>query len=86
MQHLDGNAVAGLLNEIFGRDITADVGTCAGCGAREPVGAIHAYRSAGITLRCPHCGAVVLRVVTGESRVWLDSSGLRTLELRVPPG
>ena len=79
--HLDGNAVAGLLSEVFGRDVTTDVGTCASCGAREPVGAIHVYRSAGLTLRCPHCDAVLIRVVTGRSSVWLDLGGLRTLEL-----
>ena len=30
---LDGNAVAGLLAEIFGADVTTARGTCDGCGA-----------------------------------------------------
>ena len=31
--HLDGNAVAGVLRDIFTVDITAAVGGCDGCGA-----------------------------------------------------
>ena len=50
---LDGNAIAGLLQELFAVEITTAVGTCATCGASEPVGAVHAHRGAGIVLRCP---------------------------------
>jgi hypothetical protein len=34
-------------------------------------------------LRCPHCEAVLMKIVTAGERVWLDIRGLRTLELRV---
>ena len=30
---LDGNAVAGLLQEVFAAEMTTATGTCAGCGA-----------------------------------------------------
>jgi uncharacterized protein DUF6510 len=83
VERVDGNAIAGLLTEIFGRDITADVGTCAECGAREEVGATHVYRSAGITLRCPQYDAVLISIVDGGSRIWFAVSGLQTLELNV---
>jgi Family of unknown function (DUF6510) len=30
---LDGNAIAGLLQEVFAVQMTTAIGTCAGCGA-----------------------------------------------------
>ena len=76
---LDGNAVAGLLQEVFAVEMTAAIGTCAGCGASEPVGAVHVYRGAGIVLRCPHCDNLLAKVVKDGTRVWLSFPGLRTL-------
>ena len=78
---LDGNAAAGLLSEVFGRDVTTAVGTCDGCGSAEAVGAIHVYLAAGTVLRCPHCEAVVMKVVTDGERFWVDVRGLRSMEL-----
>jgi hypothetical protein len=80
---LDGNAVAGTLRDVFTTEVTTAIGTCAGCGAVDAVGAVHVYVSAGIVLRCPHCDNVLLRLVQHESRVWLDLTGLRSLELSV---
>jgi len=79
---LDGNAVAGLLQELFAVEMTTAVGTCDGCGASEAVGAIHVYRGAGIVLRCPHCENALVKIVEHDTRIWLDLRGLRTLELR----
>ena len=76
---LDGNAVAGLLQEVFAVEMTAAIGTCAGCGASEPVGAVHVYRGAGIVLRCPHCDNLLAKVVKDGARVWLAFPGIRTL-------
>jgi ribosomal protein S27E len=78
---LDGNAVAGTLREIFATEMTIAVGTCRGCGARDEVGAVHVYMAAGVVLRCPHCGAVLMKIVDGGTRVWIDLSGVRLLEL-----
>ncbi len=44
-------------------------------------GAIHVYMAAGTVLRCPHCEAVVMKVVTDGERIWVDVRGLRTLAL-----
>jgi ribosomal protein S27E len=79
---LDGNAAAGVFREIFAADITTAVGVCDGCGTADAVGAVHVYESAGTVLRCPHCNAVLMRVVVGEARVWVDLRGVRSLELR----
>jgi hypothetical protein len=79
---LDGNAAAGLLSEIFVRDVTVAVGTCAACGNRAELGAVHVYMHApGVVLRCPRCEAVLMRIVQAESRCWLDVQGVRSLEL-----
>jgi len=78
---LDGNAIAGLLQEVFAVEMTTAVGTCNGCGASEPVGAVHVYRGAGIVMRCPHCGNALATIVRDETRVWIAMTGLRTLEI-----
>jgi hypothetical protein len=74
--HLDGNAIAGVLEEIFGRDMTVASGRCVGCGARREVGALHVYRAAGIVVRCPDCDTVLMRIVEARDRTWLDLRGL----------
>ena len=80
---LDGNAAAGILQEVFALEVTAAVGTCDGCGAVEAVGAVAVYaRGPGTVLRCPHCDAVLMKIVVAEDRIWVDLRGLRTLELR----
>jgi Family of unknown function (DUF6510) len=81
---LDGNAVAGLLLEVFGTEMTTARGICAGCGATDQVGAVRVYRAAGYVLRCPHCESVLAKLVTDGTRTWLDLRGLRTLELETP--
>jgi hypothetical protein len=80
---LDGNAVAGLLQEIFAVEMTDAAGTCDGCGAAEQVGAVHVYQGAGVVLRCPHCDSALVKIVKDDTRVWIDLRGLRTLEIRV---
>ena len=37
---LDGNALAGLLREVFEADLTSALGTCDACEATEPIGAV----------------------------------------------
>jgi hypothetical protein len=81
---LDGNAAAGLLQQVFAAEMTTAIGTCDGCGATDAVGAVHVYSGAGIVLRCPHCEAVLMTVVTDGRRYWLDARGLRTVELIDP--
>ena len=83
---LDGNAVAGLLGEVFTVDMTTAIGTCGRCGAREMVGATHAYQGAGVVLRCPHCDETLVKVVQADSRIWIAFPGLQTLQLAVDRG
>jgi hypothetical protein len=81
---LDGNAAAGLLQEIFAVEVTTLVGTCVSCGATDEVGAVHVYRAAGTVLRCPHCDSVLMKLVTDGERTWVDLRGVAAFELRAP--
>ncbi len=84
---LDGNAAAGLLGEIFALELTTARSTCRGCGRTAEVGALTVYAHApGVVLRCPGCEAVLMRVVRGGGRIWLELAGVRSLELRVSEG
>jgi len=72
---LDGNAMAGLLAEAFGEEMTAVERRCAGCGAQRPLGAYRAYVGAGVVLRCPSCGSAALRVVALEDHFSVSWTG-----------
>ena len=76
---LDGNAIAGLLHEVFGTEMTEATGTCGTCGKSGPVGAVHVFRSAGVVLRCPHCGNVLAKIVERQTQACIDLSGLSAL-------
>jgi Zn finger protein HypA/HybF involved in hydrogenase expression len=78
---LDGNAIAGLLQEIFGHEMTTATGTCANCGTSAPIGAIHVFRSAGVVLRCPKCDNVLAKIVESRTQACVDLSGLRMLAM-----
>lgn len=81
---LDGNAAAGMLQEVFAVEATTMVGTCAGCGTAQPLGSTHAYQGAGVVLRCRNCEAVLVTIVRGTGRFWLGLPGVRTLEIGRP--
>jgi Family of unknown function (DUF6510) len=79
---LDGNALAGMLAELFGFDMTVCRGGCAGCGATNQLGAMLVYaHGMGAVVACPGCGQALLRIARGEGRWWLDTRGLAWLEL-----
>lgn len=80
--YTDGNALAGPLREIFAIDLTMASGRCAGCGLTSPVATLRLYDHApGMVARCPSCDAVVLRLVRGPGRVWLDLHGMVYIEM-----
>ena len=82
MTHLDGNAIAGVLEQLFGRDLTLASSGCTGCGAVREVAEIHVYRSAGIVARCPDCDMVLFRIVEARDRMWIDFRGFSSLQVR----
>jgi Family of unknown function (DUF6510) len=81
-RRLDGNAIGGVLLELFGVEMTVVPGTCGHCGAREQLAATNVYADApGIVVRCRHCDGVLIRIVRGRDRTWIDLSGVRSLEV-----
>jgi Family of unknown function (DUF6510) len=76
VSHVDGNAIGGLLSDVFGRDATDAFGRCSGCGSENFVGALHVYRAAGVVVRCPSCNAVLMCFVEARDQVWVDLGGL----------
>ena len=84
---LDGNAMAGDLAEIFAVDVTRAAVTCVGCGTESAVAALVLWGPApGLVARCPGCSDVILRVVRGPDRAWLDLRGTVSLRIPLPPG
>jgi len=59
---LDANAVAGMLQAIFGTDMTAAASQCAHCGNQAMVGSLRAYIGPAVVLRCSICTQVVARI------------------------
>jgi Family of unknown function (DUF6510) len=79
--HVDGNAVGGLMIDVFGREMTDARGSCAECGATNPLGALIAYtRAPGDVLRCPACGTVMLVAVALPASVRVSFAALRWVE------
>lgn len=72
---VDGNALAGALEQFMGRDMTAERGTCGHCGNASVVAQLVVYPKAlSPVARCPHCGDVVLVVteIRGTIAVHMD--------------
>lgn len=65
---LDGNSIAGLLEEIFGAELTATQRRCQSCGALARLGAHRVYRSVGTVVRCPVCSDIAMRITTLPDR------------------
>lgn len=80
---LDANAVAGIMQEIFGADMTASPTECAHCGQEGEVGTLLAFTQApGIVLRCPACENVVVRITQTPEAYYIDARGAVFLRLR----
>jgi len=83
---VDGNAVAGPLQQIFGRDMTMAMARCAGCDHEAEMGALMAFtRGPGIVLRCPACQAAIARIVETPSAIYLEARGAAFLRIAPQP-
>jgi Family of unknown function (DUF6510) len=82
---LDGNAAAGLFQEVFVHELTVARGACAACGAVGEMGAQHLYmtpRSPGAVLRCHVCESVLMVMVHAGGRFRLGLRGLVWIEMQ----
>ena len=81
MEPLDGNAIAGLLFEAFGAEMTTAVGVCARCRARAPVAELRVYlRGPGAVGRCRNCGAILIVITHIHGVACVDLEGFDSLE------
>jgi hypothetical protein len=81
MDALDGNAIAGLLLDVFGAEMTTATGVCATCGARGPVAELAVYlRAPGTVVRCRGCDGVLMVLVAVRGITCVDLRGLAALE------
>lgn len=78
---LDGNAIGGLLQEVFGAEMTAAEVTCAHCGRTAQVAEAVVYlRAPGTVMRCRTCGSVLAVVVRKQEINCVDLSGVAALQ------
>jgi NAD-dependent SIR2 family protein deacetylase len=79
---LDGNALAGLLHELFDVEMTIAPVECATCGQQGELGSLWAFaESPGYVLRCPACQNIILRMAITPNEVYLDARGASYLRI-----
>jgi len=77
---VDGNAIGGLLMEVFGTEMTTATGICASCGAVSQVAELAVYRPGlGTVARCRNCDAVLMVFVRIREVTCVDLMGLASL-------
>jgi hypothetical protein len=82
VEALDGNAIGGLLLEVFGAEMTTATGTCGHCGAVAQVAELVVYLEApGTVARCRTCESVLLVIVEGRGVKCVDLRGLAAVEM-----
>jgi hypothetical protein len=81
MEALDGNAIGGMLYQVFGGEMTMAEAVCGRCGARGPLAECAVYLGGpGIVVRCRSCHNIVMVLVEVRKMVCVDFSGLSKLE------
>ena len=80
MEAVDGNAIGGLLLEVFGTEMTDAPSVCASCGDARQVAELAVYlRGPGTIVRCRRCDSVLMVFVTIHDRTCVDLMGLAVL-------
>jgi hypothetical protein len=77
---VDGNAIGGMLIELFGTEMTTSVGTCGVCGTAARVAEMAVYRpKLGTVARCRVCDNVLMVFVEVRGVTCVDMRGLAQL-------
>jgi uncharacterized Zn finger protein len=80
MDAVDGNAIGGLLIDVFGTEMTTADSTCGTCGASRPVAELVVYqRAPGTVVRCRTCGSILMVFVKAHDVTCVDLAGLAIL-------
>lgn len=81
LEALDGNAIAGLLLDVFGNEMTMAYGTCASCGVRNLLAEIAVYmRAPGTVARCRTCSNTLMVFTERRGLVCVDLRGLAAID------
>jgi hypothetical protein len=81
MDALDGNAIGGVLYDVFGHEMTSAACTCAHCGTHAVVAELEVYLGGpGVVTRCRACRATVMVLVEVRGVMCVDLNGLASLE------
>jgi hypothetical protein len=81
MEALDGNAIGGLLLDVFGAELTTATGVCRHCGARGQLAELVVYKRApGTVVRCRSCAGMLMVFVDVRGINCVDLSGFATFE------
>jgi len=84
MEALDGNAIAGLLMEVFGTEMTTATGACASCAAVALLAEQLVYnRAPGTVVRCRSCTGVLMVLVEVRGIHCVDRRGLGALDTTI---
>jgi hypothetical protein len=84
MDALDGNAIAGLLLQVFGAEMTTAIGACAHCAASGQLAEQMVYnRAPGTVVRCRSCTSVLMVLVEVRGVHCVDLRGLVTLDTTI---
>ena len=77
MTALDGNAVAGVLEDVFGREMTTAASACVDCGRTGMVAELAVYVGGpGIVGRCRSCDGLLLVITERRGMYCVDATGL----------
>jgi len=77
---LDGNAVGGILREVFTHEMTNVLATCVGCGSKGRIAELLQYaHPMGVVLRCPTCDRAEVRIVRTSTFYCVDIAGVQLL-------
>ena len=77
---LDGNAIGGMLIELFGTEMTTATGRCGKCGTMGQVAEMAVYQAKlGTVVRCRVCDNVLMVFVEVRGVTCVDLQGLASL-------
>ncbi len=82
--HVDGNALAGPLSEIFSADMTLATGTCASCGDVSALATSMVYlKPKTFIVRCHVCDSVMLTIIQYSRSTRVDLGGMTSLTIAI---
>ncbi|MFI7068555.1 DUF6510 family protein [Kribbella sp. NPDC050124] len=77
MGPLDGNAIAGVMHDLFVRDMTTTEYRCTGCRRTGVMAELVVYRSGpGTVARCRNCDTILLMLSERHGMYCVDLSGM----------